>query len=215
MPASGRQKKLQLLAGSKGAILDRLRRAPHTVDELAAALGLTGNAVRLQIASLEEDGFVRTGAMRKTARRPSRTYRLAPTAESLFCQAYAPFLDLVLHAMHGELGDDRVDEVMRAAGRRLAGGRAGGAMPARVQAAASVLDDLGGATKVTRRSNGVVTFTIRGLSCPLASITRTHADACTAVEAMVAEMTGASARQACERSTDPPQCVIEVSVPGR
>ena len=215
MAAAGRGKRLIRLAGSKGAILDRLRRAPHTVDELADALGITGNAVRLHLAALDRDGFVRPGGIRKTARRPSRTYRLAPGGESLFCQGYAPFLDQVLHAMRATFSAEEIDRVLEAVGRRLAGGRANGALPARVQAAASVLDELGGVTKVTRRANGVVTFTIRGLSCPLDNIARNHDDACRAVETMVAEMTGAPAAQRCERGADPPQCVIEVSAPAR
>ena len=215
MAPASRGKKLIRLAGSKGGILDRLRRAPHTVDELAGALGISGNAVRLQLASLETDGFVRTGGVRKTARRPSQTWRLTPEAQSLFCQGYAPFLDQLLRAMRGSLPAAEADRVLHAVGRRMAGGRAPGALPARVQAAASVLDDLGGVMKVTRRTNGAATFAIRGLSCPLDAIARNHGDACRAVETMVAEMTGVPATQRCERDADPPHCVIEVSARAR
>ncbi len=215
MGPARRGRKLELLAGNKGAILERLRRAPQSVEELADALGVSGNAVRLQLAALEADGFVRAGGIRKTARRPSRTYRLAPGAESLFCQGYAPFLDQLLHALRGALAAEDVDRVLQAVGRRLAGGRAKGALPARVQAAASVLDALGGITNVTRRANGSVTFTIRGLRCPLDDVARHHDDACRAVETMVAEMTGVPASQRCERGADPPHCVIDVSAPAR
>ena len=45
----------------------------------------------------------------------------------------------------------------------------------------------------------------------LAAIRAWRADACVAVEAMVAEMTGAPAVQRCERDADPPRCVIEIS----
>lgn len=215
MKPGHRHKKLLLMAGSKGLILERLRRAPQTVDELAAALGLTGNAVRLQLAALEADGLVIPEGLRKTARRPSRTYRIAPGAEGLFCQAYAPFLEQLVGALRGAMSSARVDDVLRAAGRKLAYGRAAGPLPARVRAAAAALEDLGGVTEVVKRTNGTVTFVIHGLSCPLAAIAREHAAACVAVEALVAETTGAHAVQRCQRTLDPPRCVIEVSAPAR
>src|SRR5688500_1236981 len=65
-----------LLTSLKGRILDRLRHAPQTVDQLATSLGVTGNAVRRHLAALESDGLVRRGDPQKTTRRPSHTYRL-------------------------------------------------------------------------------------------------------------------------------------------
>jgi predicted ArsR family transcriptional regulator len=204
---------LKRISGSKGAILDRLRRGPETVAQLARALGVSGPAVRLQLAALEADGLVAPAGLIRTARRPSQEYRLAAAAEPLFCEAYAPFLDLVLHAMRRTLTGEQVDGVLRDAGRRLAGGQAAGPVEARVQAAASVLESLGAATRVDRHGE-TGTYSIRGQgACPLASIARRHSDACVAVEAMVAEMTGAPAVQHCERDADPPRCVIEVSAP--
>ena len=44
--------------GTSGQILELLRRSPMTVDELAAALGVTRTAVRAQLATLERDEFV-------------------------------------------------------------------------------------------------------------------------------------------------------------
>ena len=202
-------KTLHRLAGSRGAILDRLRGGPQTVDELARALGLTGNAVRLQLAALDGHGFVEAGPQRRTARRPSRTYRLAPAAESLFAQAYAPFLDQLLRALRAVLPGADVDRVLRTLGSRIAGGRAAGGLSARVEAAAGVLESLGATIEVTRPAPEA--FTLRGAACPLGAITREHDDVCRAVEAMVGEMTGAGTRQVCERSGDVPRCVFEVS----
>jgi predicted ArsR family transcriptional regulator len=76
------------LASAKGRVLERLRRAPQTVDELASSLGVTRNAVRSHLIALERDGVVRLSGVRRGARRPSYTYRLAPGAETLFCQGY-------------------------------------------------------------------------------------------------------------------------------
>src|SRR5688500_6077418 len=116
------------LASAKGRVLDRLRRAPQTVDELAASLGVTDNAVRSQLAALEREGLVRRGAVRPGVRRPSHTYQLAPGVEALFCQAYGPFLNQLLDLMSARLPKREMDGLARQVGRRLAAAPASGAL---------------------------------------------------------------------------------------
>lgn len=199
------------LASAKGRVLERLRRAPQTVDELASSLGVTGNAVRSHLIALERDGLVRRGGVRRGARRPSHTYRLAPGAETLFCQAYIPFLDQLLHALAGRMSPREVDDVIRTVGRRLALPRASDSLAARVKAAAAFLDELGGITEVKTRNNGGVTFVIHGLSCPFDAVVRSHPGVCAAIESLVVEMTRAHAREQCHRAGDQPHCLIEVA----
>ena len=47
----------RLMESTRGKILDLLRTKEQTVNELAAALGLTDNAVRAHLLSLERDGL--------------------------------------------------------------------------------------------------------------------------------------------------------------
>jgi predicted ArsR family transcriptional regulator len=199
------------MATTRGKVLDRLRRAPQTVDELASGLGITGNAVRSHLAALEKDGLVARGGLRRSARRPSHTYRLAPGVESLFCQAYIPFLDQLLHVLARKLPRPQLDEAVRAVGQRLAAPRSTAPLAARVDAAAALLDEMGGITEVKRQGNGGGTFTIHGLSCPLGAVVRSHPVVCTAVESLVAEMTRAHARQRCHHTADAPRCLIEIT----
>ncbi|MFL5666689.1 MAG: ArsR family transcriptional regulator, partial [Ktedonobacteraceae bacterium] len=49
----------RFFTSTRGHIITLLRRAGHTVDELARALQLTDNAVRSHLATLERDGLVR------------------------------------------------------------------------------------------------------------------------------------------------------------
>ena len=63
-----------------------LRRASRTVEELAQALGLTDNAVRAHLATLERDGLVRQGGLRRLvfvidarSRRPGSSLYLVTT----------------------------------------------------------------------------------------------------------------------------------------
>jgi predicted ArsR family transcriptional regulator len=200
------------LETTKGRVLDQLRRSHQTVEELASGLGVTGNAVRLHLAALESDGLVRRAGVRRTgARRPSRTYRLAQGVETLFCQAYIPFLDELLHVVQGRISLPALEKMIRSVGRRLAVPRVRGGLPARVQAAATVIDELGGITEVSTRSNGGVTYVIHGVSCPLTAVVHSHPGLCVAIESLVAEMTQAHARERCIRTADQPHCLIEVT----
>jgi predicted ArsR family transcriptional regulator len=199
------------VASAKGRVLERLRRAPQTVEELASSLGVTGNAVRSHLSALERDGLVRRGNVRRGLRRPSYTYRLAAGAEALFCQGYAPFVDQLLHVLAGEITSRQLDAVIRAAGRRMALARAAEPLPARVQAAAAVMDELGGITEIKTRHNGGVTFVIHGVSCPLDALVRSHHGVCAAIESLVAEITRARAREQCHRAGDQPHCLIEIT----
>ena len=50
---------------SRGRVVALLRRGDRTVEELAAALGLTDNAVRAQLALLERENVVRATGVRR------------------------------------------------------------------------------------------------------------------------------------------------------
>ena len=203
-----------LLTSTRGQIIDLLRAADRTVEELASALGVTDNAIRPHLQELERQGLVLRTGERPGARRPAVTYKLAPGAELLFSEGYIPFLDQLLQVLARRLGLDDLNAVMRTVGRRLAAHPVDRNAPlkARVQATAERLKELGGVMDIEKRGNGGNgTYVIHGPSCPFAAIVRLHSEACLAVESLVAEMTGARARECCESIGDTPRCHIEVS----
>ena len=118
-----------LLASTRGKLLDRLRRAPQTVEELAVALGITDNGVRAHLAVLEQDGLVRRGGLRPTARRPSQTYRLASGAEALFCHGYVPFFGELLNVLAHKMPRPELEATVRSVGERLGRVRRRGRWP--------------------------------------------------------------------------------------
>jgi predicted ArsR family transcriptional regulator len=202
------------LTSTKGRIIDRLRAADRTVEELATALGVTDNAIRPHLQELERQGLLLRTGERPGARRPSVTYGLAPEAESLFAEGYVPFLDQMLHVLGGRMRLDDLNAVIRTVGRRLATQPADRDAPlgARVQAAAALLKELGGVMEIEKRGNGGNgTYVMQGMNCPFAAIVRSHPEACLAVESLVGEMTGARARERCVRQDEPPRCRIEVT----
>ena len=55
--AGGRDERF--FASTRGRVTTLLRQGDRTVEELAQALGLTDNAVRAHLVTLERDGLVR------------------------------------------------------------------------------------------------------------------------------------------------------------
>ena len=67
---------------SQGRIIGLLRQGSRTIEELSTALGLTGNAVRSHITTLERNGFVIAAEQRRTSRKPAQVYRSDPRQSS-------------------------------------------------------------------------------------------------------------------------------------
>src|SRR3712207_5696286 len=156
MAAAGFNKRF--LETTRGQVVALLRRGARTVEELASAVGLTHNAVRAHLATLERDGLIRSVGVRRGtgAGKPATLFELHPEAEPLFSRAYAPVLRAVLDTIAERLPAPEAEELMRDVGRRLAaelGRELSGDLHARVQAAASLLAALGGEPYVEKGDN--------------------------------------------------------------
>src|SRR3954469_24546948 len=86
---------------TKGKLVGLLRRSSLTVEEMASALGVTDNAIRAQLTSMERDGLVRQYGLRRGAGKPSYSYALTPEFEPALSRAYIPFLVRVLRQLAG------------------------------------------------------------------------------------------------------------------
>ena len=191
-------------------IVGLLRAAPRTVEELAAAVGLTDNAVRPHLVALERDGVARQAGSRRGggAGKPAVIYELHPDAEPLLSRAYAPVLGALLEVLGDELSPREARRVLRETGRRLAagaGGEARGDLMARARAAAAVLSALGGDVEVEAKRGSV---TLRGAACPLATAVRRSPMICHAVESLVGEISGAQVTEECDRAERPHCCFL-------
>ena len=185
-----------------------LRRSARTVEELAASLGLTDNAVRSHLMTLERDGLVRPEGVRRaaTAGKPPTVYELHPDADVLLSSAYAPALRAVMDALLTELPADQSDAILRRVGHQLAdqaGGRASGDRNARVRAAAAVLQGLGAEVDVVDADGEL---RIQGAGCPLSSAVQAQPRVCLAMETVVAEVSGETARSCCDHGARPRCC---------
>src|SRR5687768_348189 len=155
------------LASSKEKIVQLLRRARHSVNDLAHALGLTDNAVRASLARLERDGLAQQAGSRASVRKPEAVYDITPKAERLFAKGYAPALATLLAVMEAGLDDKELDTQLREAGRRLAAPH----LPSlsrlpflqRAQKTLEILEDLGGLADLEDRDGQLY---VRGFGCP-------------------------------------------------
>src|SRR5438874_3330903 len=112
--------KRQLLDTTRGRIVALLQKGPLAVDDIAAALQLTRNAVRSHITSMERDGVVQRVGRRPGTTRPFQTYELTPETDHLLSRAYIPLLGQLIAALANALPAEQVEMVVRDAGRGLA-----------------------------------------------------------------------------------------------
>src|SRR5689334_18192902 len=82
----------EFLETTRGRIIALLRRSSATVDELAAKLQLTPNAVRAHVTPMESDGLIKCVGQKAGTTRPSNLYGLTAELEQLLSRAYIPFL---------------------------------------------------------------------------------------------------------------------------
>ncbi len=194
---------------TRGHIVLLVRRSARTVDELAETLGLTRNAVREHLSTLERDGLVHQSGVRRGDGKPARLYALTPQAAELFPRGYAPVLRGVLDALAEHFSPEALQALLSGVGRKLVAGQLvpRDGVRERVFAAARVLNDLGGLAEA-REVDGV--FAIQVWSCPLASVVLDHPEVCRLLEAMLAEIIGASVQEGCDRR-EPPRCFFRVA----
>lgn len=198
-------------SSTRGRIVALLRRGERSVDELAAELGVTDNAVRAQLSSLARDGVVAERGPRRdgTVGKPATMYGISLPAERAFSAAYAPTLATLLRVLRARMAPDQLDAVLRETGQQLAGHTASASAPlaTRVQAGMSALAQLGAVAEVHETANG---FVIEGSSCPLGEAVEACPNACRTVEQLLAEIARADVRERCKRNAGAPRCSFEI-----
>jgi predicted ArsR family transcriptional regulator len=194
---------------TRGRIVLLLRRSAHTIEELTQLLGVTRNAVREHLATLERDGLVHRSGVRRGDGKPAHLYVLTPEAAELFPRGYAPVLHVLLDTAAGRLTPEFLGALVQEAGRRLAG-----AWPApqaglrdRAAASAELLNELGGLAEAREVDGALV---IQGWSCPLNRVVAVHPELCRLLEATLAELIGAPVQERCDRR-EPPRCFFTVA----
>jgi len=194
----------RLLGGTRARLLRLVRGRTASINDLAEGVGITDNAVRGHIAALERDGLVRARSQRPTGGKPARLYELTSAGEELFPKAYALVLGELLATIREEQGEEAMLARLAQVGRRLGSSARGASSDtaSRVYATAALLESLGGAIEIEQ---GVDGWTLRSAGCPLSRAVVQTPELCRLVEAVVAEASGCSAHEICDR-TGLPRC---------
>ncbi|MBA2684208.1 MAG: ArsR family transcriptional regulator [Gemmatimonadaceae bacterium] len=196
---------------TRGHILALLRGGARSVDELAAELGLTDNAVRAHLIILVREQLALASGARRDGGvgKPATLYSIAPEAQLLFSRAYSPLLAALLAELRAHETPAAMMRLLRRAGHRMAPQPASGSLEARVHAGSDLLNELGGSTDVARESGG---FAIRGHGCPLAEAVVACPETCRAVEQMLTDVIGTRTIESCDR-VGPPNCHFRIPTP--
>jgi predicted ArsR family transcriptional regulator len=204
----------QFGATTRGRLVALLRRGRRSVEDLAAPLGLTDNAVRAQLTALERDGLVRAAGVRRQGAvgKPATMYEVASGADALLSSAYAPALAALVAELGVRLSPAELDAVLRGAGRRLAPVTTSrtATFGERVRSAAALLIELGGDADLIESPEG---YAIRAYGCPLARAVDACPETCHVVEQLLSDVVGTPAREQCDRSTASPQCRFVIPTP--
>jgi len=195
---------------TRGRIVTLLRGTTKTVNELAAELALTDNAVRAHLLSLERDGLIKQSGFQRGTRKPHFAYELTAEADNLFPKAYDALLTQLITVLKGRLSPAALEQVLRDVGRSLAGGQTSNRkrdnLEVRVSRGLAALEDLGGAARIEKEKGK---FFIRSESCPLAAAVAEHPEVCRLAETLLSEIIGGEVRERCDRDGSP-RCRFEV-----
>lgn len=195
---------------TRGRIVSLLRGSTKTVNELAHELGLTDNAVRAHLLSLERDGLVKQSGIQRGVRKPHFAYELTGEAELLFPKAYDTLLNQLITTLKERLTPAEIDNVLREVGSSLVGAQAlnveNGDMDYRLRRALAALEAIGGSARVEKNGGKCV---IRSEGCPLAAAVTEHPEVCRLAETLLSEIIGREVQERCDRKGSP-RCRFEI-----
>lgn len=195
---------------TRGKIILQLRVGSKTVNELAAVLGLTDNAVRANLLTLERDHLITQSGSVKGFRKPHFSYALTHEARELFPKAYDSLFNGLIGEFKSKLSAAALIDSLRSIGRRIglrARPQENGSLDDRLNRSLTVLEELGGSAQITSDEEKIV---IRSEACPFADAVSEHPEVCQVAEAMLQEIVGEPVKEVCDRAGSP-KCCFEIT----
>jgi predicted ArsR family transcriptional regulator len=183
-----------VLTGNRGEIVALVREGVCTIGEIAERVGLTPNAVRAHVASLERDGVLEASGKRPSAKRPAIEYQLTDAAEAFYARAYEPVLVALAQGLAGRLENEELEALFERIGSGLANESAGSTKLMRAESAAQALVSLGAVVRVEETPEGIW---IRGRRCPLSSLVAECPQACRLGVGLVSSIVGSKVEERC------------------
>ena len=187
---------------TRGRIVLLLRSAELTVNELAAKLDLSDNAIRAHLLTLERDGVVEGAGSIKGFRKPHFVYKLTDAARHLFPKHYDSLLNRLLDVLKLRIPAASLGSILEEVGRKIGGAQkaADTDLDNRVQNALGALEELGGAAVAVKEADRTI---IKSESCPFADAVIEHPEVCGIAESMIEEIVGKPVHETCDRTSSP------------
>jgi predicted ArsR family transcriptional regulator len=180
---------------------------------MAGTLGVTGNAIRAQLALLLREGLVEVKGEAKGSRRPAGVYGIRAGADIGSAKAYPVILSQLVRVLADRMPPKQFEAVMKDVGRGMASAvaRPTGSARERVAGAVKILQSLGSIAKVSDEGKMVV---IMGSGCPISRIVEADIRSCEIIESFLAGFTGLPVTERCDHG-ERPNCRFEITVPSR
>ena len=194
---------------TRGQIVRLLRHSSKTVNEIAAELELTDNAIRAHLLSLERDHLVEQKGVVKGFRKPHYVYGLTDEGRSLFPKAYDSLLNSLLSALKSRIVSSVLKDFLAEAGRRIGRQqphREEDTLDDKVTTALGTLEELGGSAIAVRENGHIL---IKSEGCPFAEAVTEHPEVCQVAESMLSEIVGKPVKETCDRHGSP-KCRFEI-----
>jgi len=194
---------------TRGQIVLFLFNSDKTVNEIAAHLGLTDNAIRAHMTSLERDGLVTTTGSAKGYRKPHRLFGLTNDARSMFPKFYSTILNRLLDSLKTRISKIGIKEIMAEIGLGIGKENkdtAAADEKSRIKAALKALESLGGSAVAFEKNGHTI---IESQSCPFGETVAEHPEVCRMAESMIEEIVGTEVREKCDRTASP-KCCFEI-----
>lgn len=179
-----------------GRVLKAIQvRGKASIKDVAADLGVTASAVRLQLAQLQASGAIRTDKVREGVGRPYYVYSLTPQAYGLLYRETGDLARMLLEEVSETQGQDALRALLGGLGKRLADKYRdqvpGRDLPDRVRAWADLLDRRGLAVEIEETGEGYV---LREYGCPYHNLAVENRAVCEMERQVVARLLGSGVK---------------------
>lgn len=209
---------VDLLGETRAQVVELLRRQPHTVADLAAALSLSEVAIRKHVAALERDGLVDAETVRRDGPgRPASAYALSAKGRRLYPDQSAAFASDLLDYVESTYGRQALLGFLRwrqaRQGDHFRDALADAETPQeRVQRLAEVLDAEGFMAKVTAPEGGHV-LELTQHHCAISEVAREHPELCAYEAAAFQKVLGVPVSRRETIAGGAPACVCTIRTP--
>lgn len=146
----GKNRMLETIGARHKEFLELLIRNKSglTVEDFSGSLGITRNAVRQHLATLETHAMVTKSVTRPSGGRPEQLYILTEKGRGLFPRQYSWFAQLLIEVLKQDVGEEHLGERLEAMGegvakQLLAGDAPNSDLSTQVRKLAGVMEDLG------------------------------------------------------------------------